>query len=549
MTVAAGDPGGSLARRLERYRAATRTADGEPRRVDEDTPGRRVGAADLAKRLAAALDAEVVRSSLGTVVRYDGGARPLAVDRDRLAALPGQPPADAPLVCLDTETTGLATATGTVAFLIGLGWWTGDRFRQVQLLLPDHAEEPALLEAVAAAIPADAWLVTYNGRGFDWPLLVTRYRMHRRAAPEHGGHLDLLPVVRRLFRHRLEDARLRTAESGLLGMERHGDVDGWEIPARYLGFLRGGPVGPLVDVVRHNDQDVRSLGHLLAYLEAGYATGEARRTAPAGDLGGLARAFARSGRLEDALDCYEAALETAGRLAVDRDALPDRVGRPAARGGSAVLDGPSAAPRTDLPWWAPSARPDFGGRQTVPATTIGPDRNAAFAVPWTTERIAVERAYLLRRLGRWAEAAEAWDGLAAGPGRTAIVAAIELAKLHEHRRRDPEAAIASVTRGLSLAERRRAIGRPEPRLEADLRTRGRRLRRRLAARRGAVRPATGQSSSSTASAPTCVSALGSTVRRTRSIALRRLTAARSGTPLSPTPSTANDPAAAANRRS
>ena len=29
------------------------------------------------------------------------------------------------IVFLDTETTGLATAAGTVAFLIGLGWWTG----------------------------------------------------------------------------------------------------------------------------------------------------------------------------------------------------------------------------------------------------------------------------------------------------------------------------------------------------------------------------------------------------------------------------------------
>ncbi len=550
MTIAAGDPSGSLARRLERYRAATRTADGEPRRVDEDTPGRRIGAADLAARLAAALDAEVVRSSLGTVVRYDSGTRLLAVDRDRLASLPGQPPADAPLVCLDTETTGLATATGTVAFLIGLGWWTGDRFRQVQLLLPDHAEEPALLDAVAAAIPADAWLVTYNGRGFDWPLLVTRYRMHRRPAPEHGGHLDLLPVVRRLFRHRLDDARLRTAESGLLGMERHGDVDGWEIPARYLGFLRGGPVGPLVDVVRHNDQDVRSLGHLLAYLETGYASGDARRSAPAGDLGGLARAFARSGRLEDALDCYDAALEAAGRAAdPGRDRVADRDGPPGARVEAHGLARPPDAPRTNLPWWAPAARPDFGGRPVAPPETARADRNAAFAVPWTTERIAVERAYLLRRLGRWTESAEAWGGLAAGPGRTAIVAAIELAKVHEHRRRDPEAAIASVARGLSLAERRRALGRPEPRLEADLQARGRRLRRRLAARRGAVGPAPRQPMSSTASAPTCDSALGSTVRRTRSLARRTLTAARSGTPVSPTPWTANDPAAAANRRS
>ena len=150
----------------------------------------------------------------GLVVRCTTEPREIPLDRVGLAALPGQPPPGVPLVCLDTETTGLATATGTVAFLVGLGWWEGDAFHQVQLLLPDHADEPALLTALAGYIPLDGWLVTYNGRGFDWPLLVTRYRMARRAAPIHGGHLDLLPVVRRLFRHRLEDARLRTVESG-----------------------------------------------------------------------------------------------------------------------------------------------------------------------------------------------------------------------------------------------------------------------------------------------------------------------------------------------
>ena len=47
----------------------------------------------------------------------------IPLDRAGLATLPGQPPPDVPLVCLDTETTGLATAAGTVAFCIGLGWW------------------------------------------------------------------------------------------------------------------------------------------------------------------------------------------------------------------------------------------------------------------------------------------------------------------------------------------------------------------------------------------------------------------------------------------
>ena len=144
---------------------------------------------------------------------------------------PDSRPADVPLVCLDTETTGLATAAGTLAWLIGVGWWEADRFRQVQLLLPDNGEERCLLAALEATIPASAWLVTYNGRGFDWPLLVARYRLARRAAPVHAGHLDLLPVVRRLFRHRMADARLRTAEAELLGLHRVGDVEGWEIPA------------------------------------------------------------------------------------------------------------------------------------------------------------------------------------------------------------------------------------------------------------------------------------------------------------------------------
>lgn len=465
----------SLARRLDRYRATTNGGAGAPLEAScqVELPHAPVDRGVLAQRLARTVGGEVVAMDGGLVVRCIAAPREIPLDRIGLAGLPGQPPPEVPLVCLDTETTGLATAAGTVAFLVGLGWWEGDLFHQVQLLLPDHADEPALLSALAAYIPLDGWLVTYNGRGFDWPLLVTRYRMSRRAAPLHGGHLDLLPVVRRLFRHRLEDARLRTVEMGLLGMVRHGDIDGSEIPGRYLGFLRGGPAEPLAAVVRHNDQDVRSLARLLVMLASGYGTQEARRAAPAGDLGGLARAYARAGRLSEALECYDFAFE--------------------ADAGSALAPAPRPIPLRPLgvrraeatgevPWWSPRVAADFGG---LPRQHIGSApsvRSAAFATPWTTDRIAVERAHLLRRLGRWDDSAEAWASLAAGPGRTAIVAAIELAKLREHRLRDPLGALRAAGNGLALAERRQHLGRPEPRLEADLRARARRLRRRLVGR-------------------------------------------------------------------
>jgi hypothetical protein len=193
--------------------------------------------------MAEAMDGEVVSTAEGTIVRCDVPTRPIPLDRERLATLPGQPPPGAPLVCLDTETTGLATAAGTLAWLVGVGWWEADRFRPVQLMLPDHGEERALLSALEAMIPPWAWLVTYNGRAFDWPLLVARYRLARRDAPAHAGHLDLLPVVRRLFRHRMSDARLRTAEAELLGLHRVGDIDGWEIPvATSVLRVAGGPL-------------------------------------------------------------------------------------------------------------------------------------------------------------------------------------------------------------------------------------------------------------------------------------------------------------------
>ena len=463
------EPGDRLARRLARLRAATPGPDAP----DDPLPYRPRPSLELARRLAAAVDGEVVEAAGGVHVRVEAAGIELPVDRRRLATLPGQAPADRPLVCLDTETTGLATAAGTLAFLIGLGWWSGETFRHVQLLLPDQGEEGVLLDQVGHHIPPDAWLVTYNGRGFDWPLLVTRFRMARRAAPGHAGHLDLLPIVRRLFRHRMEDARLGTVERTLLGVVRHDDVDGWEIPGRYLGFLRGGPAQPLAAVVRHNGEDVRSLGRLLQHIERGLGDPLARTSAPRGDLAGLARAFRRERRFDEAVECLDAALAA--------DAAPPPTptptpGPPATR----------ATPVIEEPWWSPRRRADFGGRPERRSTGAGFDRRQAFARPWDEERIAVDRAHLLRRMGRTDEALVAWDSLACGPSRIAVLAAIEGAKLREHRLRDPDAAMASVERGLALADRRRARGLPEPALEADLGHRWRRLRARLAARETAA---------------------------------------------------------------
>lgn len=456
-----------------------------------------------AERLAAAVDGELVRTANGSFVRVEVPSTVLPVDRERLATLPGQPPADAPLLCLDTETTGLATAAGTLAFLVGLGWWEGSRFRQIQLLLPDHADEPALLGELASHVPDDGWLVTYNGRGFDWPLLVARYRMAGSNPPLHAGHLDLLPLVRRVFRHRMPDARLVSVESELLGLRRHADVAGWEIPGRYLEYLRWGEPGPLVDVVRHNDEDVRSLARLLVHVDRGYADTEQWHEAPTGDLAGLARAFAGEGRHEEALGCLDAALaaEQPGARAAPYDdgVVPPERARLAVRESRG----------DDDPWWSPRRAPDFGGRpgRYPGGGSWDSAESSRRDAPWTETRMLAERARLLRRLARFADAEAAWLGLAASRGTIGALAWIEVAKLREHRLGDLPGAIEAAGAALRLLERQAWLGRPLPRLE---------------------------------------SALGIRLARLGARAARRRTAARSGTAKRPGPSTVRDAAAAAS---
>ncbi len=475
--------GATLERRLANYRAAIRaTGNGNgagPVPGDRTDRGTARGSIELGERLAAALDGELVLDPGGPVVRVEPATVVLPIDRDRLRTLPGMPGPDVPLVCLDTETTGLATAAGTVAFLVGLGWWEDDRFRQVQLLLPDHPAERGLLARLAGHIPENSWLVTYNGRGFDWPLLVARYRMARLQAPVHAGHLDLLPFVRRVFRHRLSDARLRTVETELLGTMRHGDVDGWQIPGLYLDFLRGGAAWPLVDVVRHNREDVRSLARLLSRIDVDYADASARARQPMGDLAGLARSFGRSGRLDEALECLEAALSGVAptgptAAAMQARAEPVRVAvaeEPAAIEPSDAGDSPGA-----LPWWHPRRPADVGGRTPRPSW----ERlvTGRLDSPWTAERITIERGRLLRRLGRFDEAVATWMDLAAGPGPVAVQAWIEVAKLREHRLADLPGALDATGRASAIAERRRRLGLGDPAVERALTARLDRLRRR-----------------------------------------------------------------------
>lgn len=175
--------------------------------------------------------------------------------------LPGETGSDGVRnVYIDTETTGLSGGSGTLAFLIGIAVVDDETIELTQFLLTRFAAEAALLRVFAETLSADDRLVSYNGKSYDLPLLVTRFRMQAMAHPFADlPHLDLLHPVRRLFSSRWADCRLISLERNLLGFSRVDDLPGSEAPGAWFSYVRFGHGAQLLKVVEHNRQDIVSL--------------------------------------------------------------------------------------------------------------------------------------------------------------------------------------------------------------------------------------------------------------------------------------------------
>lgn len=201
----------------------------------------------------------------------------LRVSPEALSVLGGDPAiGSAPLadaLFLDTETTGLSGGTGTMAFLVGLGFFEGDRFCVLQLFLRDPGDEPAMLDFLAGFLPRFGLLVTFNGRGFDLPILEARFVLARRPFPLTATpHLDLLPPARRLWREALPSRALTALEREVLGVLRdQEDIPSGVIPLVYRDYLRTGDARELPRIFYHNRMDILSMVTLAARMGSALA--------------------------------------------------------------------------------------------------------------------------------------------------------------------------------------------------------------------------------------------------------------------------------------
>jgi len=273
-----------LRKRLSQYDGSRARARSE-RGARGDGPGDGTGPAasdraDLEEAQLSALGLTPRPAAAGTVWSCDddspaSGAAPPVDELAALARFFGgvgaaaahEPPASADILFVDTETTGLAGGTGSLAFLIGCAWWEGPRLRTRQLFLPGPGREGPLLAALAELAAPFRAVVTYNGRGFDLPLLRTRALLGRR--PDPLGHLaswDLLFAARRLWGRRLPDCKQPTVESHVCGFARDpDDVPGALIPPLYFRWLRHGEAEPLAGVLAHNRRDLCGMAEILGH--------------------------------------------------------------------------------------------------------------------------------------------------------------------------------------------------------------------------------------------------------------------------------------------
>lgn len=288
---------------------------------------------------------------------------------------------------LDTETTGLSGGAGTVAFLVGLGFIENNQFVVEQYMMRDYSDEPELLAAVADRMARHDVVVTFNGKTFDMPLLHSRFTINRmRDQWTDLTHLDLLHPARRLWRRRLGSCKLSNLEDKVLRRGRVDDLPGAEVPERFFQYLKTGDDSLLEDVLLHNKLDILSLGALLTALADAYrAPSEQLEIA---DLYSMGIAMERIGDPDEAVLCY------------------DRAGRLPSVQSIASLRGARYAAEADM------------------ALSL-----------------------ICKRRGDWTQAERIWRKLS-DKNQLAARPLTELAKLYEHKRRDPLTALQFTDRAL-----------------------------------------------------------------------------------------------------
>ena len=282
---------------------------------------------------------------------------------------------------LDTETTGLSGGTGTFAFMVGLGFFQGDGFSILQFFMRDYSEEKASLSLINELLESFQFLVTFNGKLYDIPLLETRFILCRmKTKIREIPNFDLLYPSRKIWKGAYDNCRLVTLESQLLGMERGDDVPSEWIPQLYFEYVQTGDARKISPVFYHNQMDILTMVALAGRIHLVYHDPQVARPRRGVEHLALGRLFWEHGCPEKAIHCLEIALKRCDE---------------------------------ELTW---------------------------SVMRWLS--------MAFKKTGQGERALSIWEEMLTWPYREDVTPYIELAKYHEHRRKDFEKAMAYVDQAL-----------------------------------------------------------------------------------------------------
>src|SRR5260370_2027563 len=191
----------------------------------------------------------------------------VAAMREDVISLPSLDPDPGRIAYVASESAGLSGAAGTYVFAAAVATPIECGLRVAQLFLPEPGMESAFLHALHSELQPAYGIATFNGGSFDLPVLRTRWVMARMPGEfTHAAHVDLLTLVRALYRHRLESCTLRLVEERVLGYERDDPLPSALVPDAYFDYLRAGSRSYLEAALEHNRLDLISLVHLHSRL-------------------------------------------------------------------------------------------------------------------------------------------------------------------------------------------------------------------------------------------------------------------------------------------
>ncbi|TFG28356.1 MAG: hypothetical protein EU532_05440 [Promethearchaeota archaeon] len=183
------------------------------------------------------------------------------------------------LLFLDIETLGLYDSPMIV---VGLGFFTDNKFEIHQLFARDLEEEIAICEHLRNAVfPYFKAFVTYNGKSFDIPYIANRFLYYFDENPmisdkdipyENSNtkfhHIDLYWNCRRKYKGEFASFTLTNMEEQLLNWKRENELPSNLVgvcynkyqkdPKRYVGLIK--------EVIEHNYYDLYSMPLILQKL-------------------------------------------------------------------------------------------------------------------------------------------------------------------------------------------------------------------------------------------------------------------------------------------